>query len=1726
MRDRPVARITSPVLVSRSPLTLPLNVVNTSPKSLSLQGTADSDGLQVNPPEKPVGPGKTCTVKVTIDPQRVSRGNGNLQLKGGKWRLQVPYSLQLLNGSLQAANSKFYIGAKGQRVFSVEVTNTLNTGLRIERILMNSTPLAAPSPLPEVPPSGTLQISLPPVQQQDQLQAASVRSIALPQTNAFGPSTLTSQAHHRYNASLRVLTNVTEFEYKLEFYSNRLDLLVDRRLLVELTEKGTKSLEEIPFDVGTQGIGQKKKIWLELYNPNPVEVSIEHISSNISTSHIALPSLPPWSLGPYRMLQLALTLSSPDEGRTWGLLSVKTNFHSQSWPFVFQTSKGTVTAAAGLSNSATSRSPGVILVEGAFPFRHSSELMYLESSFDAPLIVAGARVDGDDSQFSIELVESPVLHPGAKSLLGTLKYRPSCAGPTLCYVGLGGPLDSSSSKDLYLWRGMQERLKETRALNVSLIVDTLSVKGFVIPITVTHVWPRVTPRGAVRFETTRLGEASEAPVVVDNPSDQPLMMQAYVSTTGGPEVHSIVAAQHAIKLGHLSSAFSLARSVQNSLSLIPPRSKKKIHVRFEPSTIGPHVGVLVVRNNLTAVSSVLLRGEGGMGKLLLAGQEPGETIFFDLNAALLKDCGNIGLYTTLKKYPVAKNVGQLPIRVRRVLINERECVGYGFRVKDCEQFIIKPNASHRIELSFTPDFTVSRVEIVLSLVLDDSILDFNIVATLPKSVVTTCADQVVRPPWEGPLYVTCLIVAILFVACILAYAFLDSNRVLQETLYKLPNVTDQQANGSSRESLSKTTAAASAGTASSALASATAARNGSNTSISRNNTNNVNHVNHPTREDSSRLDPSDPGRNADRSQRTCVTRMFSYGKKMLIDWLSTKAPLGNGHSAAATCGTAGSGLNSGSLLCQYDRKGSLHSEEGGGSNHGDGGGACGPGSNGSSSSSNSTNTNNRRRDSGPQNSRREGTNRRNKKKDCIDSYVRSNSINAGDEVETETATQTTSDGHDADEYSTIVDNDTDKASDRADLDDRDRSNTLVEAETETTSEDSSEASNENVPVAEVTQTIEEVCTESRKLDQRTRLDQKFTRRKERRRKKESNDSPMSNSLTSGGRAHGYCNSHKNDKDNMPGKDHLSNNYSHNNHSQNHHSNGLSATLPDVCVPAANVQRKPPPHTPSPPAEQQLVSNTIAVTTATPPTMLGSSGPGRERRRDSRGGDMHSRHEREIPPRFKKQQVAASFRAALPSLTPQEASRQLTAAVAPVPRTITYSAVVSGGQSPLLTFGSRGGTFGIAGNSGISLAPANGSHPGSHGLVSNGHGATSLHTTSVSTAASGIARRLGGNPPPGFPLRPSLAATFSPGSAGGAMSIGGYAITPGASLNGLHCTRTLRPTASHSPSTSSEPCGNDEQEMAPLIRSIIDSVIPTERDERMSMSWVASNTTPSSPACGSPVSAAGAHSKSGTPTGGSAGNCNTCNSISGESRSSSVNSGCNDDISGTAHSAKNTTTGGKSSGRSLWEDSTWRNSGTNSGSNNSMTSLSSSIPGSPSSPPQCSQTPSALPPTSSNHESTCGFGSGSVAPVAPPSQTFPTFLRRTPERDRERDRREMGLDLHQRHLSQCAEAGAVTQTGQTPAQAWSPTTSVTPRHLYLARGHQIQQRLSHPPTVSPTNDYSYNGANIWGSGTSGLSPTQPQSIFPSPIGTPWTPFRSPSLSLSAVREKENAGKKCQ
>ena len=70
-----------------------------------------------------------------------------------------------------------------------------------------------------------------------------------------------------FNSTMRVLTNVTEFVYKLEFYSGKLDLRLDNKLVTDRV------------DIGTLGVKQKKKLTLDFYNANPLQVKSQMIST-------------------------------------------------------------------------------------------------------------------------------------------------------------------------------------------------------------------------------------------------------------------------------------------------------------------------------------------------------------------------------------------------------------------------------------------------------------------------------------------------------------------------------------------------------------------------------------------------------------------------------------------------------------------------------------------------------------------------------------------------------------------------------------------------------------------------------------------------------------------------------------------------------------------------------------------------------------------------------------------------------------------------------------------------------------------------------------------------------------------------------------------------------------------------------------------------------------------------------------------------------------------------------------------------------------------------------------------------------------------------------------------------------------------------------------------------------------------------------------------------------
>lgn len=149
---------------------------------------------------------------------------------------------------------------------------------------------------------------------------------------------------------------------------------------------------------------------------------------------------------------------------------------------------------------------------------------------------------------------------------------------------------------------------------------------------------------------------------------------------------------------------------------------------------------------------------------------------------------------SVKRSFTAKNTGELPIEVYGFYINNWRCEGYGFKVLDCTPFKLNPNSTKRIDIAFTPDFTLSRVErklLVSTSVGPDSgggdkfengMLTFNLLATLPPYWLDSCALVLVRPAWERVVQWSALCVSSILGMCVVAVTVLEADRILRNAL--------------------------------------------------------------------------------------------------------------------------------------------------------------------------------------------------------------------------------------------------------------------------------------------------------------------------------------------------------------------------------------------------------------------------------------------------------------------------------------------------------------------------------------------------------------------------------------------------------------------------------------------------------------------------------------------------------------------------------------------------------------------------------------------------------------------------------------------------------------------------------------------------------------------------------------------------------------------------------
>ncbi|XVE82763.1 hypothetical protein DITRI_Ditri16bG0031800 [Diplodiscus trichospermus] len=263
----------------------------------------------------------------------------------------------------------------------------------------------------------------------------------------------------------------------------------------------------------------------------------------------------------------------------------------------------------------------------------------------------------------------------------------------------------------------------------------------------------------VLFPMIQVGSHCSKWITVKNPSNQPVLMQLILNS--GEIVGECQSQDGSMKLSlgilaHNSSAipvrygFSIGESAQTEAYVHPYGRASFGPILFHPSDRCGWISSALIRNNLSGVEWLSLRGFGGSVSLVLfEGSDPIQSVEFNLNLPTSLNISPPEMFFRMEettyacsllfsKEVYAKNTGDLPLEVRSIEISGTECVVDGFMVHNCKGFSLEPGGSTKLLISYQPDFSAAMVRRDLELALATGILVIPMKATLPVHMLNLC----------------------------------------------------------------------------------------------------------------------------------------------------------------------------------------------------------------------------------------------------------------------------------------------------------------------------------------------------------------------------------------------------------------------------------------------------------------------------------------------------------------------------------------------------------------------------------------------------------------------------------------------------------------------------------------------------------------------------------------------------------------------------------------------------------------------------------------------------------------------------------------------------------------------------------------------------------------------------------------------------------------------------
>lgn len=806
------------------PKVLNLHLLNSGTKDVpitSVRSTPQNDAITVHfkPITLKASESKyTKVASISFDASKAkkpSQFSGKITVKAKEKsysKLEIPYQAEVLDGYLgfDHAATLFHIRDSPSDPVerSILLTNTFNFAVLIHDVLL--------------PEDAKAMFKIQNFSSHVLISPGESRYIF---SLTFTPST--SSVH--IDSNILLITNASKFHLPIRAYTGFLDYFVlppkpEERFLEFGILSATESSSLLIAIINNNPIELAIKNWhvigdslaMELLatekgNRSSIIASLSEMKNSTASDHTSVIL----TSGYYAVFRVTLTAKEL-EGFYDGGIQITTDYEILTVPVKAVIAVGSLTC-----------SPKYITLPPSFPGKLVHQSLNIMSSFSQKVKIQQIRSLSEDVRFFYKRLRSnkDELEPGKKSKIANIYFDAALNCNDHCYVGL--PFLSKSElktqhhiamqEDVwdpdwdsyeYLYKKWSDIHENSNIPEAMFEVDTDLQKNVLSEVKAELVWPTIvsSPRH-VHFPLTNTNSSSEEEIALENPADVSLYVQILplalyanrslvldrildrfnISKSLNFDLKTLEfkVFRESVQPGPSSHGFVEGPSRQSVLNIIlKPGEKKNIKVRFTPVLNKTVSSLLIVRNNLTVIDLITVKGQGSNENIKIGGKSPGPGSFlrFKITEAFLKDCSDKVKPRepnfTLKRIFKVENTGQLQVMVKSMEISGYSCEGYGFKILNCQEFALGPNSSREIVILFTPDFTTSRVIRELKIVTaGGSEFVFILNASLPYHLLASCAEALPRPNWELALYVVISGIMSLLFLLVIGTAYLEAQGI-------------------------------------------------------------------------------------------------------------------------------------------------------------------------------------------------------------------------------------------------------------------------------------------------------------------------------------------------------------------------------------------------------------------------------------------------------------------------------------------------------------------------------------------------------------------------------------------------------------------------------------------------------------------------------------------------------------------------------------------------------------------------------------------------------------------------------------------------------------------------------------------------------------------------------------------------------------------------------------